>query len=105
MKIVKYIVNDLGVPILFKTDILHSDVATNAFSAGYAIISYDLIKDTFDVKCYGGSESLKINTNRNDSLIIQNYINKMVSLTDMNEFDVNMLDGLLIDSKVLKFNR
>jgi hypothetical protein len=100
MKIVEYIINDLGVHTLFKTDILHSDMATNAFSAGYAIISYDLVKDTFGVKCYGESESLKINTNRNNCLIIQNYLNKVVGHSDRNEFDDYKLDSLLFDSEL-----
>ena len=75
MKIVKYSIDESGIPILFKTKILHADVVIKSVSAGYAIISYDEATDKFSVKCYGGSESLKISSNRKDCVIIENYLN------------------------------
>lgn len=78
MRIVKYIISDSGIPFLFNTDVNHADVLTSAVSAGYAIISYDKLIDTFSVKCYGGSESLKIkNVDKKDCFIIQDYLNSL----------------------------
>jgi hypothetical protein len=53
MKIVKYVIKSDGVPILFNPKILHSEAIDKAVSAGFAIIDYDVIIDTFKVKCYG----------------------------------------------------
>jgi hypothetical protein len=75
---------------------------TNVASAGYAIINYDLITDKFSVKCYGGSESLNVATNRKDYLIIEQYLNEL--LTD-SEFEIGSsckLDILMDDSFIAK---
>lgn len=77
MKIVKYIINKSGIPLLFNTEILHIDMMTSVVSAGYAIITYDLLADKFSVKCYGGSESLKVSIDEKDCLIIQDYLNNL----------------------------
>lgn len=84
MKIVKYSIDESGIPVLFKTNFLHADVVIKPVSAGYAIISYDAVTDRFSVKCYGGSESLQINSNRKDCFIIANYLNSMLSSFENN---------------------
>lgn len=78
MKIVKYVVKNDGVPLLFSPKITHSDVAKNSISAGFAIISYDLVNNKFIVKCYGYSSSLKIGVNETDFKIIQEYLNNLL---------------------------
>jgi hypothetical protein len=78
MKIVKYVIKSDGVPILFNPKILHSEAIDKAVSAGFAIIDYDVIIDTFKVKCYGGSESLQVGSHEEDCTIIQNYLNKFL---------------------------
>ena len=72
MKIVKYIINENGVPILFCQKILHSKVVDRAISAGYAIVHYDLIVEKFIVKCYGNSDSLKLNVKNGIVLLFKN---------------------------------
>lgn len=94
MKIVKYVISESGIPVLFKTNILHCEMITNALSAGYAIVDYDVLTDRFRVKCYGGSESLKINTDIKDCLIIQNYLNKLLcnsNCDSCSSFELNCL--------------
>jgi hypothetical protein len=95
MKIVKYIINQSGVPVLFKPDILHSDMITDVASAGYAIINYDLITDKFNVKCYGGSESLNVGTNRKDYLVIEVYLNGLLSDSRFGIGSSSKLDNLI----------
>lgn len=102
MRIVKYVIGKSGIPILFRTNILHCEVITNALSAGYAIVDYDVSTDQFRVKCYGGSESLKINIDIKDCLIIQNYLNKLLCNSD--SFSSSELDGLLSSNRVVKNN-
>ncbi len=78
MKIVKYVIKSDGVPLLFNPKILHSEAIDKAVSAGFAIIDYDVIIDTFKVKCYGGSESLQVSSHEEDCRIIQNYLNTLL---------------------------
>lgn len=77
MRTVKYIIDEAGRPILFSANILHIDMMISASSAGYAIITYDSLVDTFSVMCYGGSESLKVSIDEKDYLIIQDYLNNL----------------------------
>ena len=78
MRIVKYVINELGLPILFETNIIHSEMISNVVSAGFAVVDYDALTDQFKVKCYGGSESLRVHSERNDCLVIQNYLNSLL---------------------------
>jgi hypothetical protein len=81
--VVKYIIDESGFPTLFKTNILHIDILNSAISAGYAIISYDLLTDKFSVKCYGGGESLKVSVNVKDCVLIQDYLNRLACNLDL----------------------
>ena len=89
MKIVKYIIKDNGIPILFCPKKVHSDIVNTGVSAGYAIIDYNVTSDEFIVKCFGGSDSLKVSIRHQDCRIIQNYLNdllcevKFVSIEDL----------------------
>lgn len=76
VKILKYVVSSQNVPILFNSDVSHSYVANQVSSAGFVIVNYDLEKEFFHVKCYGQSLTLGIGSNINDSVLIQNYLNK-----------------------------
>lgn len=78
MKIVKYVIKSDGVPLLFNPRVVHSDAISNGVSAGFAIIDYDATEDRFIVKCYGGSESLKVYSRVGDCSIIQNYLNTLL---------------------------
>ena len=85
MKILKYVINESGTPILFEMSILHCEIITSAISAGLVIIDYNILTDEFVVKCYGGSESLKINSDKNDCLIIRNYLNNLFTRIGNND--------------------
>lgn len=80
MKIVKYVINKDGIPLLFNTTIMHSDIINKGISAGFAIIDYDFTINQFKVKCYGGSETLQILSQEGDCRIIQNYLNALCTI-------------------------
>ncbi len=47
MKILKYVINDTGLPIIFSVDNLHTDILTKVVAAGFVIIDYDWRKECF----------------------------------------------------------
>lgn len=74
--IFKYIINTNNIPILFGRDILHNSLGQVAKSAGFLIISYDVIRCRFVVKCFGESSTLKIESKPiEDKDIIENFLN------------------------------
>jgi hypothetical protein len=75
MKILKYIINEKKIPILFSTEITHCDVVSNAISAGFLIVNFDTNYNKFLVKCYGESSSLKIKKSNEDETLIENFLN------------------------------
>ncbi len=75
MKILKYVINDAGLPIIFCVDNLHTDILTKVVAAGFVIIDYDWGKEFFFVKCYGGSSSLGISSRIEDSDIVEKHLN------------------------------
>ena len=78
MNIVKYIINEIGHPVLFNSSLLHCQIKTNAISAGFAIIYFDISTNKFKVKCFGGSESLNLKNDAADYKIIQTYLNDLI---------------------------
>jgi hypothetical protein len=85
MKIVKYIIQHNGIPILFCPKIIHSNVVKIGISAGFAIVIYNSELDKFKVRCYGSSESLQLNSNKQDCKIIRMYLNNLLCKM---EFDI-----------------
>jgi hypothetical protein len=75
MKILKYVINDSSLPILFCVSISHSAIITKVISAGYVIIDFDISKQFFLVKVYGESSSLRIPCRLIDDEIIENHLN------------------------------
>jgi hypothetical protein len=75
MKILKYVINDTGLPIIFSMDNLHTDILTKVVAAGFVIIDYDWEKEFFFVKCYGGSSCLGISSRAEDTSIIEIHLN------------------------------
>jgi hypothetical protein len=75
MRILKYVINDHGLPIIFSMDNLHTDIITKVVAAGYVIISYDSDKEFFFVKCYGESDLLGISSRLIDDEIIEKHLN------------------------------
>ncbi len=75
MKLLKYVINDSSLPILFCMSISHSKIITNVVSAGYVIIDFDISKQFFLVKVYGASSSLRISSRLMDDEIIEKHLN------------------------------
>lgn len=72
----KYIINDNNLPVFFGTDILHNSLGQVARSAGFLVISYDLVSCRFVAKCFGESTTLKIESNPIvDKAIIESFLN------------------------------
>jgi|GEM_PF-2210412 hypothetical protein len=82
MRILKYIINEKELPVIFDTKIMHCDIVTNAVSAGFFVIYYSDSTDRFEVKCFGESESLKIGFRTQDQSIIENFLNKKLIEND-----------------------
>lgn len=79
LKIGKYvIVNDM--PILFPLEMMHSDVARQAQSAGFFVLhatAYDV-----DVYCWGESTSLNLRSNQaHDAHIIKDFISTISDIS------------------------
>ncbi len=75
MKILKYIINEKKIPLIFSSDITHNEVILKAHSAGFLILRFDLIHKKFSVKCYGESTSLNIKNAEDDETLIANFLN------------------------------
>ena len=75
MKILKYIITDKKIPVIFSRDIIHNEILHSAISAGFLIIKYNVIDNQFAVKCYGESTSLNLKTDKEDQAIIRHYLN------------------------------
>ena len=75
MKILKYIIGETNIPIIFSIDIIHNTVTQKANSAGFLIVEYDKILNKFLAICYGESSSLDVKSANGDQLIIENYLN------------------------------
>ena len=75
MKILKYIINEKNIPILFSTAITHNEVMQKGQSAGFLIVWYDVQVNKFIVKCFGESTSLKTKICSDDQNIIEHYLN------------------------------
>ena len=75
MKILKYIINEKKIPLIFSSDITHSDVVLKALSAGFLILRFDLERNKFSVKCYGESTSLNIKNAKEDEILIADFLN------------------------------
>lgn len=75
MKILKYVIIETGLPIIFSVDNLHTDILTKVVAAGFVIIDYDWEKEFFFVKCYGGSSCIGISSRAEDTSIIEIHLN------------------------------
>jgi len=77
LKILKYIINDTNIPILFSKEIVHDELSLKVKSAGFLIVSYDRLLNKFKAKCFGESSSLNIKANPlEDEQIIEIYLNE-----------------------------
>ncbi len=75
MNILKYVVSDKKIPIIFSKEIIHCDVMSDAITAGFLILKFDMNHKKFIVKCFGESSSLNIKKGDEDENIIENYLN------------------------------
>ena len=75
MKVLKYVIGEKNIPIIFSSEIIHNTVVSNANSAGFLIVEYDNILNKFKAMCYGESSSLNIKSELGDKILIENYLN------------------------------
>lgn len=75
MKILKYIINEKKIPIIFSPKILHNEVLQQGESAGFLILRLDKKQQQFSVKCYGESSTLNIAKAAEDESLIEDYLN------------------------------
>lgn len=79
MKILKYIINDKDIPIVFSNEIVHNEIFQKAKSAGLVCLTFDKKKKKFKAKCFGESTSLKINSKRDeDNMLIEMFLNENI---------------------------
>lgn len=76
MNILKYIINEDLIPVIFSVKIRHYEVLQKGNSAGFLILNYDIDSNIFVVKCFGESTSLKLKVQLTDESIISEYLNK-----------------------------
>ena len=75
MNILKYVVGEKKIPVIFSKEITHSDVMSDAISAGFLVVKFDVNYKKFIVKCFGESSSLNIKKADEDESLIENYLN------------------------------
>lgn len=88
MKILKYVINDVGLPIIFSMDNLHTDIMTKVVAAGFVIIDYDWEKEFFFVKCYGSSPCLGISSRAEDTSIVEIHLNGYLYVQKQNNSQI-----------------
>jgi hypothetical protein len=81
MKILKYIINNNKIPIIFSSTIMHNEVLQEGSSAGYIILKWCKKNNLFSVKCYGESSSLNIASNYEDEALIEDFLNNQFFMT------------------------
>lgn len=75
MTILKYIITDKEIPVIFSTEIQHNTVLQTGISAGFLIIIYDKENKKFTSRCFGESSSLNLKSELTDVLVVDNYLN------------------------------
>lgn len=77
MKLLKYVINDNDIPVLFSTDLIHNEVTQKVKSAGFMTIRYNIDEARFNATCFGESTSLQITSDSlSDKKIIEDFFNK-----------------------------
>lgn len=75
MTILKYIITNKDIPVIFSKEIQHNTVLQTGVSAGFLVLSYNKITCKFKAKCFGNSSSLNLVSMSNDVLVIEEYLN------------------------------
>lgn len=75
MNILKYIITETKIPLLFSSNTLHNVMITKASSAGFVVINYDVTLFQFQAKCFGESSSLGVSSQKEDEAVIENFLN------------------------------
>jgi hypothetical protein len=76
MNILKYIINEDKIPVIFSEKINHDAILQNGIAAGFLILNYDVDANLFFVKCFGESTTMNLKASENDEFIISDYLNK-----------------------------
>ncbi len=76
MNILKYIINEEKIPVIFSAKLLHQEILQRGISAGFLILNYDIDTNLFGVKCFGESTSMNLRVADQDEQIISDFLNK-----------------------------
>jgi len=76
MNILKYIINEDKIPVIFSAKMMHQEILQKGISAGFLILNYDVDANVFVVKCFGESTSMNLKMSSEDDTIISEYLNK-----------------------------
>ncbi|MEY4011054.1 MAG: hypothetical protein RIT22_178 [Bacteroidota bacterium] len=76
MNILKYIINEDKIPVIFSAKMVHQEILQKGISAGFLILNYDVDANVFVVKCFGESTSMNLKMSSEDDTIISEYLNK-----------------------------
>lgn len=86
MNILKYIINEENIPIIFSETISHQEILQTGIAAGYLILYYEIESNVFSVKCFGQSTTLNLSSTDQDEAIITTYLNsKFINRVDFSE--------------------
>lgn len=75
MNVLKYVIDEKNIPIIFSKEKIHNTVVQKANSGGFLIIKYNKILNKFSAICFGESTSLKVKSSYEDKILIENYLN------------------------------
>lgn len=79
LKIGKYVIVN-GMPIMFPLELMHSDVVSQAQSAGFFVLRVTAYE--VDVYCWGESTSLNLRSNQGqDAHIIKDFISTISDIS------------------------
>lgn len=89
----KYVIDTANSPVLFSVNILHNTVRGEGLSAGYLLLRYNEVTNSwFVVSCFGDSTTLNIKSNPlQDKLLIENYLKQ--ELKNSSRLFIDYLDS------------
>ncbi len=88
MNILKYIINEENIPIIFSAKIMHQEIIQKGIAAGFIILNYDVDENLFMVKCFGESTSLNLKVSEKDESIISDFLNKQFYSVSNNPINI-----------------
>lgn len=75
MNILKYIINEENIPIIYSEKSSHQEILQKGITAGYLILNYEVESNLFFVKCFGQSTTMNLASSDQDEAILTAYLN------------------------------